>query len=515
MGMRWCVLLLLAIIGLCQPRVEALQARPTNPVIDLLNVSEGLPFEYRADIQLNVLESPKGSGAIPASVARGVLERLFHDADRAKFPYQERDVFGDQFTNSQRLDVAMASLNVDALSVRIRVISAMLRMNRVRARQLFDELHLEIPATPCKSPLVPDVSLYYSTLAKIVETSFSPSAKKRGREIAFLEEHLFPIVSPLQLPPAAELITKLHLGDEETSKLTVLYSAALGKLHATDRELGYLEKKAHLNGILNALAGINPGRGGEIIGLLNAYRNFLLTSASDSACSDESADRNVLAELFNGLRAQHEDQSIKPLHKEDLRPRARGEAALLEVIPNASEISRGLTRRLVAFRAEEQHAETGVNPLAFQDWDADASELLQRADAFDISQGECRICLFQEKAELLYALFDLSPPDSTKEKVLDHLITFMADSETQREHPLEWLYRFKLLLNLARSPSSEQNQQISELTKRIPRKVLVFLPSSMRSRIVLDLSRRRNYIMSAYVKAEEVLQNPYIMPPYQ
>jgi len=363
--------------------------------------------------------------------------------------------------------------------------------------------------------MVADVSEYYLKLGAVVENGFSPTERNKGEDAKFLQQHIFPIVSPMQLVPAGNLIGKLPLRDEVVSALTFSYSDALSRLRATDRELGYLERDGSLRKTIEALVDRNSNQSGETLALLRAYRAFLTASAAGEACADHGADRKRIADLFNGMLVKHGEGHIKPLTVEELKFQSISDAERIDFIPNASEISGGLTKRLVAFRAAEEHAEQGVNPLSRSDWDADANDLLARADAFDASKGPCQVCLFQEKAELLFALFDLSPPDSTKERVLDHLAAFMADDPSQQDHPLEWLYRLKLLLNLARRASPDQVKQIEDLNKRIPRKVLIFLPSTLQKHIWMAVGNQNNPLMQEYVVAERLLENQYIMPPYR
>src|SRR5579863_8635466 len=58
-------------------------------VLRLLHDADGLPFEFRADIQLNAL---KGNPRLPSRVRGETLQRLFKDASSAQYRFREADV---------------------------------------------------------------------------------------------------------------------------------------------------------------------------------------------------------------------------------------------------------------------------------------------------------------------------------------------------------------------------------------------------------------------------------------
>src|SRR5437762_10106175 len=69
----------------------------------------------------------------------------------------------------------------------------------------------------CDSGLVYEVSDFYKTAAKLFREAFSIKEKRRGEHIRFFESVIDDISSPVQIPPAANVIRSRS--EEHTSEL--------------------------------------------------------------------------------------------------------------------------------------------------------------------------------------------------------------------------------------------------------------------------------------------------------
>jgi len=141
-------------------------------VEELINSAESLPIEFRADIQLNAIES----GNMPnGKTTEKTLERLFDSAGSAQVHYKQKvaDLRANTLT---RETIVVQTLNLDSLNIRIRIIKAMLPMDRSKAQRELEETHLQIPTVRCKSPLIPDVSEYYAQLPSLASRAFASKA---------------------------------------------------------------------------------------------------------------------------------------------------------------------------------------------------------------------------------------------------------------------------------------------------------------------------------------------------
>lgn len=503
--MRWIATtwtMILAVAALGAATAAPGQAKPSEAEL-LATAAEQLPFEYRADLQLDILE--RVAAKRPRWVYP-VLERLFDDAASAQYPYKEEDVTQNPFMRSRRLEDAFG-LNLDTLSVRLRIVGTLLSLRSAEARKRFASIDLDLPRVPCSSALLPDVSDYYVTLGRVMGEGFSPEEKRKEEHVRVLDNAVSRLSSPLELAAVADLIASVNLPREQLEKQTLAYTQALGRLTATDRELGFLERRSRLTKAIGVLLK-RTGGGPLSIALLTAYRDFLVRSAHAGSCADFSPDREQLRAVFAALR-DYAEGTVPEISSRELKTDRTFGKAQVEPVPNAADVSRGLFGKLLALRSAPE--DSPMKPLYLEGAEADVAELLRRIDRMDTSEGPCSVCLFHEKAEILFALFDMTPQGSMKLRVLDHLVSFMADDRAQQANRIEWLYRFKLLLNLGRVATEKDRARLEELRKR---KALLFLPSEAGHEIRQALAEQRSYLFDQYLRFEMAFQPAYVPPPY-
>ncbi|HWR13596.1 MAG TPA: hypothetical protein VN577_02115 [Terriglobales bacterium] len=510
-----------------QERAAIAKPKPqaSAEVRQLLLDADSLPIEYRADIQLDVLESNPN---IPAKIASSTLERLYQDARTAQYPFKLADITGDHFSRSRKLEQAL-TLSLDTLSIQARVITIMFRVNPARARQMLQDLRIDVPSTGCESPTIPDIWPFYYIAAK-VRTDASRKLMEIRAASNLIDNQIATTTSSVQLAPLAILIFDTVKDPDELRRLTSLYSQKLRDMVATDRELGFIENasvaadpklqrrlrlvqtRTTLSNAIASLAARSPADG--TTELLNAYRAFLIGSGGQPACADITSDRNKIAATFNQLLSRFPSQAnaVRAIGPEELRSKSSGKSAVVELIPNAAELSRGATYKLSELqRANAYPASEDGNPLAFDGWESDVNEALSHIGAAH-EDSTCSACSFYQKQELLMVLFDLTPNGATRERVLDYLLAFMSQTSLRQDSRVEWLYKFKLLLNLSRTASAEDAKRLRNLQDEGKR--LLFLPAEDKNQILDAIRRQNDVIMLQYLNADRVLKKKYEMPPY-
>ena len=467
-----------------------------------------LPFEYRADIQLTAIES--GRTRSPQWEEK-MLDALFRDAGQAQYPYKERDATGNRDARSMSLEGAFG-LNLDGLSVRLRVIRAMLKRDPKKARRLLNEIRLGIPSSPCSSTMVYDVSDYYKVWTEVSARQDKKQEKVQADEALLLQQHFWALTSPVQLTPLAHLITGTERPHDELNSLAYLFAQQLYRLQATDRELAFIDGKQELTNAIRQIMEKSGKLAPAIVELVRAYRDFLVRSTTPVHCADITADRaHLLLQLNRMLEDFAHGSGIAALNKQDLEASKTGDSAQVELIPDAGKISSGLLGRISKVLNVASAIDSSPYP---GNWEADADEMLQRIVALDTSNGPCRICLFYEKESLFFFLFALIPGGTTKEQILEHYISFLADDPAQMDSPIEWLFRFKILLNTSRKPSKEQLENIAKFQKGRKLADLPGGPSEMSSRMLEIFKQQKNEIIQAYLMADGTLKIPYALPPY-
>jgi hypothetical protein len=500
--------LAIAIFVFAVPGPVAAQAvAGRSPVQDLLEWAESLPIEFRADIQLNAIES----GRVGQKQAAEILERLFRDAGGARYPYKQTELVRRSGTRQRKLATAF-SLNLDALSIRGRIIRALLSINPERAHSLLEDVRLEIAPVPCTSAMVPDVGEFYGVVAAVLGRSPAATDGERDQSVALLEGQLRQITSPVQLAPVADLLARAELNPRQMVWLTSLYADVLSRISTTDRELAAVEQQRGLSSAIGRLAARHAEQALHVLPLLHAYRAFVMRAARAEQCGDITVDREKLAESFNHLREGFgNQQTLRQLQAEELKPERVGGVAVVDTMADREDfvtlLDRVMTRREIALRKPTESPE-----LESAGWESDVAQFLTKIDGLDPLRADCRSCIFHEKADLFFIFFDFTPVGHFKQRILMGLADFLANSTMQDEAPLEWLIRVKLLLNLSRKPTEEQLTRIRELERQ--GKVLTMLPSEAAAQIAETMKTSGNYVLYVYVVADEILGNEYILPPF-
>ncbi len=146
-------------------QVPTAQTVPADPEV-LLNLSEGLAVEYRADVFFRLSEAGKG----PRQSERArILEALFMAAGQARQPLPLVGVVNLPYGRDGYV-FAASRLRLDALSLKCRVVRELRKADPAKARELLRQCYRDIkpPAAGCETSLVFDPSLLESTLENLL-----------------------------------------------------------------------------------------------------------------------------------------------------------------------------------------------------------------------------------------------------------------------------------------------------------------------------------------------------------
>jgi hypothetical protein len=484
-------------------------AQHAKRVEELINSAESLPFEYRADIQLTAIES----GNMPnGKTAEETLERLFDSAASAQVQYKQKAV--DPKANTLAREASgVQTLNLDSLSIRTRIIKAMLPIDRTKAQRELEEIRFQIPAAGCKSPLISDVSEFYVQLPSLASRVFPSDEKGRDAQSVWIRDNVENMSSAVQLAPMAKLLAEMEFAVGRFGDLLAAYMDVLQRLQATDREMAAIENERTLSSAMQLLVTRALKEESSAAPLLSAYRTFLLRSAAEAPCADVTANWNNVVQAFDQLRREYDpDGSVGTINLSGLvRPSGRGDHAEVEYLPDSSAFG-GLLSKVYALKQRETASDGSNKQPDTQGWETDLAAFLKQIDAYDPSKAACEDCAYYDKVKLLLLFFDLAPTGNYKDKILDRLVNVLAHDPMQVNAPLEWAFQVKLLLNMSRKTSKEQAKQIERLQSK--GQVLTMLPSTAGPKILASLKQSNNFVLYFYAVADELLKNPFVSPPY-
>src|SRR5208282_476146 len=165
-----------------------------------------------------------------------------------------------------------------------------------------------------------------------------------------------------------------------------------------------------------------------------------------------------------------------------------------------------------AVRSAREASESASQIHDSSGWESDVNGGLKALDEIEPSRFDCYACAYTSKMSVLFAYFDEVPDKRWKERILSDLVRNLADQEMEKEAPVEWLFYVDILLNTARKPSAEQQQEIRRLEKA--GKAPNGLPSVLGAEIRQAMMRSGDNTLYLYAHADEVLQTQYLMPPH-
>ena len=511
------VFLHLAIAGLCLfPNVVAGQTSQTAKPGDremriqqLLDSVGDLQIEYRADIQLNAIEAGR---PIKSKLVEEILLRLFDDAGLAKYPYRVTVTDTRNDTRDLVIANALSYLHLDTLSIRTRVVQALVARKSGKALQEFQAIHLAVPQTSCKSRLVPELSNYYDLFTLIGNSTLTSGPKARDDFLFWAAAEIRGMTSPLQLAPVAVSLSNLHLSANEFKVLADAYVVKLQNLEATDRDLAAIQANQSLVNAIGQLASQLRNESWPVTPLIQAYRGFLVKSAGQPACSDATTDWGEVTKSFNHLSDEYKASDTNKLDSLHIgRSTENGGSAEVQQFPDTESWYVGLGK-LLDMKFIKQHRNNTVQNQDTNGWESEVASALNGIDALEPSRYPCYACAFSAKASVLSLYFDAAPNGRWKERVLDRLIHHLADQSMERDAPLEWLFVANILLNMSRRPSPEQEEELREIVKKgvAPNA----LPSDLGPEILQGMKQSGDRTLYLYAVADEVLQNKYVTPPH-
>lgn len=418
----------------------------------LITDAQAAPAEFAADTLLRLAES----NMLPAGAQkRELLEEAFNRAAAAQQALPRLYTRREVDTKGGYLAFAF-SLKLDALSLKARAVRAMLAVDKKRARTLFAEMSLPLPAQPltCDEALVYDVRPFYDALKDVVQTTFSPAEKRLGLDVQFLTPYVEEVRSAAQIKPVAELIYGLHLPATQLPALLHTFSQALKKVADSDRAFSYWMTNHSVTDDIKLLASALERDNFSAQELNEAFREYLVKHLRAKRCADNIATQERSA---SGIRfVDYANQTLKfeqPISAEEIRPlKIEGRANPFPYWQSTATKSLLSSARALRFGA----GQTPLTPAEKQteDWQLVLNKFLNELEEWDEGQENSALEYFHQKCVLFQSLIDEVPAGASRNKVIVSYIAFLSNSPVQQDSRIEWLLHVKDLLRRARTAAS-------------------------------------------------------------
>jgi hypothetical protein len=476
---------------------------------DLFLRANGLPVEYRAEIQLDAMEDA------PQVVTRKSLPDLRDlygnlGSVQYQFPYE----YGIQFTFTQNKEYwifsGLLGTKVEALSLRLRLLHIISKVDPIWASREYKRLSLSIPRSDCSAVLVPKPDEYIAAAPQFLKLTTANSLN----DYEWLQDFIGRLPSPLFLAPTATLLTSTSLRPDYVDALVRQYELILATSTATDREAGVIFQKQQFVDLIKSLSNklVNTQR--DSYGLLLALRAFIVRSHAEPACTDSVVDWGAVRSAFNLLVVDlKQGQRIKSISESEFAPRdtASPASAHSTPMPDQSRVE----QLIGEFFSERRLDDKALSSVGASSGNSHLQEVTESIIALsnDINPAryDCPECAAFYKTQILLQASDVAPQSPQKDLLMRLAVVSLAENENQYSSPVLWLPLAELLLNQTRQVSPSAKEQLSVQLKYndgyIP-----FGPTSSGPDIRREMEATGNSILNSYLQADGLRHHSFWAP---
>jgi hypothetical protein len=402
----------------------ALGAAASDPVAAILDQARTTPPEIFADVAFRLLDDNRIAGNDRVAL----LDEVFLRADGARQPAPLRPAAG--------LRIGPADLHLDALSIKCRVVKALLDIDGQRARELFTQVARPQLAKPdCSTAILTDPTIYFDTLAQVVtKAPFTAEEQKKQVPFWMMADAVHGIGTSLEVVAAARNFSQLVHSENEALAMSSAFAAALN-IDDSDRNFGAAATRGNLVDAVQIASDRFARLGASPRTMQEALRGYLVRHLAAVRCEDSSdADYAFSVSLFNQILGQQ--SGIQPISEDDSQPAKREGRA--EKPPQRNED--GLNELANDVRA-----------LATKEPDPDqVRKVLDKLRDWKGAPDEDAVSVFQRKAGIYSTLLmrfrvvaarGEQPAASFWPSIVSGLISTLEDSSVLDASPCDWLYQ--------------------------------------------------------------------------
>ncbi|HUA59603.1 MAG TPA: hypothetical protein VML19_12660 [Verrucomicrobiae bacterium] len=417
----------------------------TSITIDqLITMARAVPPEFSAEALIRIAAIDK----VEKTRKIDLLEEAFRRAGDAQLPYKRRasivKVAGPAGVYNRT-----AAQGLDALSLRLKAVRAMLLLDAARARDLFRRIPpLKLPALACEEYLVYDVDAFYDALSHVSRETLTPAEIEKGEELRLIEPYLNSITSPVQLPGAARLIAGSTVNDKDFQTLMAAFSKVMVKIKGDDRSFSFAPVGPPIRAIVEAA----EKRKLPAAPLLEAYRLYIVNNMAAARCADDDLMvYEATSFAFADPRAA-EQQGPDPsaYFNDHLRVPPLQEIKEVEVTPSKLEgVATGLRGcddeacKSIVLQYTGLIFDADRNPLPFAkketpEWQGHVEDLLTAMAGWKPVAPSAAAEHFREKSSLYSDLVNIQPNTAGRIKVLRAELQYVVKDKAGAESRAQW-----------------------------------------------------------------------------
>jgi hypothetical protein len=434
-----------------------LEPRISSKLSSLLSKARAVPAELRSESLIRLATS---NLAEAKDLKVELLEEAFDYAGSSAFAVKKTQFAGTYADTPSGYLAHAYRLDLDAISLRCLVVSAMSRLDRKRARELFAGIAIKSSiqsALSCNDLLVPDVRAYYETFTELAKNTFSAKEIEGGYKAQFIENRIYDLISPVQIAPLAKALTALNLDIDELERFIPPFSVKLRQISSDYRTFYGTEAMFSVTESIKELISLMEKRGIPSRVLADAYRDYVVKTASQRLCADNYEGEGRLPSLVR--RANFFVFGWKPITTEEVK--TSGVDPSYEEAPFwTSRISRKVIRALQRLRFNEKaelYTDAERETPRWKEQFEDVPSLMANWKADDERSEEAYL---NEKAIAYSTLVELAPTDTMRVEALQDFLNFLAGVNPDRINRIVLYWHMKRVIVQAKTTDGKVRSDV-------------------------------------------------------
>jgi hypothetical protein len=433
-------------------------ARPAETE-NLVNVARGLPAEFAADALIRIARSPRTKNP---EWKREILDEAFRLTSDVQQPIKRRVVPLPGIpvdTRSGYLSYAF-DLKLDALSLRSRIINAMLEVDKSRAQELLAEIpqKLAIHSLKCEDALVYDLSDYYEMLAQVALTTFNDGEIQQGVRVNFLIPYLEAISSPSQIAPAAKLLLSIKGSSPELRILGQSFIVALKQTSLDDRSFSDSITREPTIRRVYELARATGQQEVPYDELIKAFRSYLIKHLTAERCIENAiTSRHRLPQYIRDANLLFADRPLSIDEVNQSRIDTSAKVNLYWTSRTAKRLFSDLKE--LRFSSEGEGRSTEAEKET-QGWQEKLTEFLSGLEQWDRAEENSELDYLHQKNNLYQALIESIPEGPTRDLVLRKYVSDLAEQSMAKQSRIEWFLHANDLIRMTRASNPKERFRI-------------------------------------------------------
>lgn len=435
------------------PRVAKTSSKTNARVENLIILSRSASPEVQADLLLAI-----ASSRVISDKKRRIelLIEAFQLASRVAEPVR-RKAWGTLVDTHAGFEQRAFDLELDRLSIESRAISALIPLDRSRAREMFQSVVLpKIEPLECKDSLVPDFAAYYATVVAIAQNCFTDEEMKAQAQVQFLSEQIEAIKTLSQASAALKAVAGANLSDEELSRVVLSLAKAFGQASADPRSFAFAVQRDRLISEAERFISAVKKRDIPVDALSSKVRDLLVQNMTGEVCADSGwlKQKAALPPDIVVINAHFKS----PITSDDLgRLRLGGKSTDVEFWTTAK--ARSLLQAAKGLRFAADGHRLSVEERNTEEWHEKLIAFLEQLDHWDSASEESEDDYFQQRCNLYHVLIDLCPDDLQRDAILRTFGVYLKDSNRRYKGRIEWISPVKDYLKTvhARQPNMVQS----------------------------------------------------------